>query len=194
MKHLIPTFAVSLTLAVMALTMGVAQAQPVLVQRCQADALNPAAAEARALWARRCALVLHVGNPNNTVPAPPGALQEYEEFPAGSNPTGRNAYISGVNGFQINFTTVSNIYLSGASSQGIDSLGYFTWLRALNRKRPRPLYPTYGSEADLANPLNRAVYPHPTDSQDCFFYQDKAGTVPVMEYKFYVNGYCEATP
>lgn len=94
--------------------------------------------------------------------------------------------------FAINYTTTVHLYNSGGIIQVRDALGYFQWLRAEARKKVRPLYPTYGSQYDLNDPVNYPLYPHPTDPNNCYFYRDKTGATLAVGLAFYVNGYCEA--
>lgn len=186
------TFAALLIMA----ASGGASAQPVLSQRCAADTLSGAASEARVNWARRCALIYRVNNPaawfDYGVPAANGGnLREYEEYDYNLNPMGQNSWIGPINSFEINTTTTSNIYLSGATSQYQDSSGYYRWERPANRKRLRPIHPIYGSHYDLYSASNVQLFPHPTNLNDCFFYLDKAGTVVAVGRAFYVSGFCE---
>ena len=174
---------------------SVARAQPVLSQRCNNDTLVGAAAEARVNWARRCSLVYRVNNPaawfDLGIPAANGGtLKEYQEYDTGLNFWGENSWSGQVYAYEINYSATVNVYLSAATSQFTDALGYYRWERPLNRKRVRPIYPIYGNSADYNSPTSRQIFPHPTDPNDCFFYFDKQGTVPATG-SFYLNAYCE---
>lgn len=179
---------------------GLAQAQPVLTQRCNADNLDPVLAEARLAWSRRCALVQHVGSVaawfDTFVPSSNGAgnLKEYAEDDTGTNFWGQNSFIGQVNAFEVNYTVTNNLYQSGPTSQFTDTLGYFRWERPVARKRMRPLYPTYGSQADINSASNVQLFPS-NNANDCSFYLNAARTIvaPPAQYSYYVNAFCESS-
>lgn len=176
---------------------GLVQAQPILAQRCAADNLDPTAAEARLAWARRCALNLHVANPNLWYPKGvsangTGDLREYEEYFYDNNPLGANAYIGHIHYFEVNSSTIFSLYPPGRTgiNQFIES-SYGRWERAAvgggsATKRARPLYPTFGTFHDIntATPLFPSANPN-----DCNLYT-AAGAVSSI---YYVNGYCESS-
>lgn len=177
-------------LAGVALVPSEASAQPILLQRCSADNLDPTQALARIEWARKCALTLRVGNPANGfdtgIPASNGGtLFEYLEADAGTNPNGQNAFSGPNYGFEVNYANVNTIYLSGATSQSNDALGYKQWARAATRARARPLYPTFGTTANLADANNKQLIPNMANC-DLLLNGTPSGT-------FFVNGYCEAS-
>lgn len=170
-----------------------ASAQPILLQRCNADSLDPTAAAARIEWARKCGLTLHVGNPNGGfdtgVPAANGGnLYEYLEADPNTNPNGQNTYTGPAYAFEINSAFVSSLFLSGVISQITDALGYKKWERAANRKRLRPLYPTFGSTANLLDASNVQLKPS-ANANDCTLYTAQGAAAA----NYYVNGYCEAS-
>ena len=175
-----------------------ASAQAILTQRCTIDSLDPAQAEARLKWSRRCALSEHVGSPSTGfdlgVPSANsmGNLIDYAEYVYSTNSLGRNAYTGQVDYFEINSSITSKLYLNGPTSQTLDANGYWEWSRALSRKKARPLYPTFGSLYDINSPSNKQLFPHPMLA-DCNFYLDRYGTQPATGYDFYINGYCEAS-
>lgn len=177
-------------LAGVALLPTEALAQPILLQRCSADNLSPSQALARIEWARKCALQIHIGNPNNGydtgIPASNGGtLFDYVEADALTNPNGQNAFSGPNYGFEVNYANVNTKYLSGPTSQGVDVNGYKQWSRASTRARARPLYPTFGTTANLNDANNAQLIPSATS---CALLNNgaPAGT-------FYVNGYCEAS-
>jgi hypothetical protein len=182
--------------AAVAVAPSAAQAQPILVQRCAADTLTPAQAEARLQWARRCALMANVGNPaawfDTFVPSSNGAgnLKDYVEY--SNNPWGQNSYIGGNQWFEINYTVTSMLYNSGPTAQYVDALGFFIWERPAIRKKVRPLYPIYGNSPDIN--IAAQLFPHPAHQNNCFFYSNKAGNPPANFSSFYVLGYCESAP
>lgn len=92
--------------------------------------------------------------------------------------------------FEVNLTYVRLLYQSGETEQYTDGPGYFRWQRPANRKRPRPLYPIYGSSFDINSPTNVQLFPHPMNQIDCSFYLNKQGTIPATNQPFYVNGFC----
>lgn len=168
-------------------------AQPILLQRCNADSLDPTAAAARIEWARRCGLTLHVGNPANSfdtgMPASNGGnLFDYLETDPIANPNGQSMYSGPNYGFEINYNFVNTLFLSGATSQANDALGYKKWDRAVSRRRTRPLYPTFGSTANLLDAANVQLKPG-ANTNDCTLYNAQGAVANT----FYVNGYCEAS-
>jgi hypothetical protein len=197
MKGMLGALVTLITIASMA---GPAQSQPILTQRCNADNLDPTAAEARLTWARRCALTQHVGNINawfdTFIPASNGGgnLKEYTEDDTATNFWGQNSFIGQINSFEVNYTGTTNLYLSGPTSQFTDALNYFRWERPIARKRARPLYPTYGSQADINSASNVQLYAS-TNPTDCTFYLNAARTIPAptSTYSYYVNGFCESS-
>jgi hypothetical protein len=170
-----------------------ASAQPILLQRCSADNLDPTAATARIEWARKCALLTRVGSPNNWfdtgMPALNGGnLIDYLEADAGTNPNGLGTFSGPNYGFEVNYAYTNTLFLSGGTSQAIDPNGYRKWSRDATRKRPRPLYPTFGSTANLLDANNVQLKPG-ANPDDCRLF-NAGGTATAV---FYVNGYCEAS-
>ncbi|MDC0709470.1 hypothetical protein POL68_13445 [Stigmatella sp. ncwal1] len=160
-----------------------AEAQPVLIQRCAADSLNFAQIQQRIELVRWCALTRNVHAPDWTCPS------DYSESNANTNPLGKNAYLAPSGG--INATYINLLYLSGGISYMVDADGYCKWSKPVSRQKMRPLYPVYGSQADLTNPNNRQLFFHPTQFS-CTLYLDKNGTQPATGYDFYINGFCES--
>ncbi len=147
----------------------------VLVDRCNKDSLTVAQVEARVEWARRCSLIVNIGDPNNH------SYGDYYESSA------KNSFIGSAVWSGINETYVNNLYLSGVPYQTIDADGYIKWYLDPARKRARPYYGVYGSTSDITT--NAQLYPHPLLSS-CKLYSDPFGYNAVTT--FYVNGYCEA--
>ncbi len=183
---------VCFALLLVAVGAGVASAQPIQLQRCATDTLDSPTAEARLDWARRCALT-----PSHLPGGPASAydsynfgipLKEYKEVTIG--PTSRNSYVSDVNEFEINYTLLDKLYNSGLVSEFLDG-SFYRWRRQIDRKKPRPLYPSFGSEEDLNSPTNLQLFPHPTNPNDCNLYMHANGTVPANYY--YVIAFCEAS-
>ncbi|SEU37140.1 Hint domain-containing protein [Stigmatella erecta] len=183
---------------------SLAEAQPILQQRCSADSLDSGQAERRLLWARRCGLLTHVGSTGNWFDtyAPSsnnaGTLKDYAEDNIATNWAGQNTYTGQSEAFELNSSFVSRLYLSGLTYQYTDGDGFFRWERPLARKKARPLYPTFGSQGDIYSPSNQQLFPHPSQVIDgsplnCSFYLNQAGTIPATGMSFYVNGYCEAS-
>lgn len=170
-----------------------AAAQPVLVQRCNADNLDPVQATARIEWARKCALLTRVGSPNNWFdtgqPASNGGnLIDYLEADATTNPSGLGTFSGPNYGFEVNYAFVNTLFLSGGTSQTIEANGYRKWERDASRKRQRPLYPTFGSTANLLDPGNVQLKPN-GNPDDCRLFTPGGAATQV----FYVNGYCESS-
>ncbi|MDY7232924.1 Hint domain-containing protein [Hyalangium rubrum] len=175
---------------------ALAGAQPILLQRCTADGLDAAGAEARVHWARRCALTLHVVYPSlgwdTGMPSAnnAGNLIEYTEADPSSNWSGQNCYTGQSDSYDVNFSFVSKLFLSGPTNQYTDGAGFKSWLRSAARKKARPLYPIFGSSYDIYSTGNRQLFPHPTLT-NCTLYLDRNGTQPATGYNFFLNGYCE---
>lgn len=152
-----------------------AQAQPVFANRCATDSLDPAAAEARLAWARRCALLLHVGSPGGwfdtySPASNGGTLKDYAEDDVSINPLGQNRYVGQLHYYEANAATVFSLYTPGPTSQSVDPYGFYSWARTVDRKKPRPLYPTFGTQADIYSASNVALFPNPYDPYDCGLY------------------------
>jgi hypothetical protein len=173
------------------LSPGVAEAQPILTQRCNADSLSSPQGEARLEWARRCGLIRNVGSPEYGYDVGNGLIEYLEADPV-RNPDGEGAYSGPNNGFEVNLNFVNLLYLSGATSQATDADGYMKWSRPANRKRARPLYPTFGSTPNLADPTNVQLWPHPSLAT-CDLYSTSNAQAGSQQVTFYVNGYCESS-
>lgn len=183
---------VALVGAVMLLpTMARAQLQT-LAQRCDADSLPADLAEERLNWMRRCALVMHVVDSGKAVDvgmmgADGNPMYDYTEP---SDFFGLNAYVGSSEGFQVNQTYLSMLYMGGVSDQLPDPDRFLKWSNAPGRKRVRPRYPIYGSQYDMS--VGTPLYPHPSLA-NCSLYTDRyAASAPATT--FYVNGFCEALP
>lgn len=183
-------------LAGMALLPTQAEASPILLQRCNADSLDSNQAAQRIDWARRCGLIKNVGSPTfgydtGMLASNGGNLIDYLETDPVRNPQGEGAFSGNNYTFEVNSTFVNTLYLSGAVSQSNDNLGYKKWARLDTRKRIRPLYPTFGTTADLADASNVQLWPS-ADPNDCNLYKASGG-VATVSTTYYVNGYCEAS-
>jgi hypothetical protein len=175
-----------------------AEAQPILLQRCSADSLDVTKAAARIEWARQCGLLKNVGSPSfgfdTGIPASNGGnLIDYQETDPARNPQGEGSFTGPNYNFEVNYSYINTLYLSGGTSQSTDTWGYNKWTRDATRKRARPLYPTFGTTADLNDATNYQLWPHPTNTSDCSLYSSATGTVSSMSSTYYVNGYCEAS-
>jgi len=171
---------------------AVARAQvQTLAQRCEADGLPADLAEVRLEWMRRCALVMHVGNPSQATSvgmmgADGNPMYDYTEP---SDFFGRNAYVGSSEGLQVNLTYLNMLYMNGVSDQLPDPDRYLKWTNAPARKRVRPRYPIYGSQYDLTSGVQ--LFPHPTLA-NCTLYTDRNATTQATT--FYVNGFCDSHP
>ncbi len=147
------------------------------------DSLSIAQATQRIEWARKCGIQNGATLFNTYVMAAPNYtsyLYDYME-------TKTYKYSGDVWGYDVNNTYVNTLYLSGATSQSTDTVGY-KWTRPVDRLRARPYYPTFGTSANISSGIQ--LYPHPTLA-DCKLYSDTGGLYPVST--FYVNGYCTAS-
>jgi hypothetical protein len=175
-----------------------AEAQPILLQRCSADSLDVAQATARIEWARKCGLTKNVGSPtfgfDTGIPASNGGnLVDYQETDPNRNPLGEGSFSGPNYSFEINYSFINTLFLSGGTTQSQDAWGYNKWSRDATRKRARPLYPTFGTTANLGDANNTQLWAHPTNTNDCNLYSSATGTVSTMSTTYYVNGYCEAS-
>lgn len=191
-------------LAPMAVTFAIAaapapaQAQRALLTRCEMDNLDPALAEARLQWARRCALTSFVVHPemwfDTGVPASNGGtLKDYAEYDISANPLGWNSYIGQLHYFEANSATTLSLYApSPTTTQSLDGDGFYRWERPANRKRAQPLYPIFGSQPDIYSPTNIPLYPRYWSPQDCNLYTE-GGIITALSgpaENFYINAYC----
>ncbi len=159
----------------------VASATVVVEQRCSTDSLDVTQAAQRVEWARKCGVQAGGASLFDTyVPAAPNYtanLYDYVELTT-------YKFTGDTWGNEVNSTHVNSLYLSGATSQSTDAVGY-RWSRPADRLKPRPYYPTFGSSPDINSGIQ--LYPHPTLA-DCRIYSDPYGQNPVSAY--FVNGYC----
>jgi hypothetical protein len=192
-------------LAAAVLVSASAQAQPILQTRCNVDSLDSVQAERRLNWARKCGLVKNVRDPNSAgslfdtgIPAYNGGmLMDYWESWAQPTGDGANLYSGIAFNQEINYAHITSLYSLAATSQdrGGDPANYFRWWRDPSKKKPRPLYPTFGSTADITAPNNVQLIPdsqfNPTSCD--LFVRNSNGTPGTRATTFYVNGYCEAS-
>jgi hypothetical protein len=162
-----------------------ASASTVIVsQRCTNDSLDINQATQRIEWARRCGIQAGAPSLFDTymlaAPNYTSNLYDYLE-------TAYYKFSGDSWGNEVNSTHVNSLYLSGPTSQSIDSVGY-RWARTSDRIRPRPYYPTFGTSPDINSGIQ--LYPHPTLA-NCQLYSDPYGQNPA--YAYYVNGYCTAS-
>jgi hypothetical protein len=170
-----------------------AAAQPYLGQRYPLDHLNTLDAEKRILWARRCALTQQGIDPEAYEPsAVYPALHEYREHDPNVNLSGANSYTGYAHGYQVNLTTVTNLYRlvpAPTPTETRDALRFFQWAGHISRKLVRPQFPTFSTTADLNDPAYVPLYPHPSYGSDCSFYYDRAGTQPASVPVFYIAAF-----
>lgn len=174
---------------------GQANAQPLLLQRCNADSLTIEEATDRIEWARHCALTRNVGDKSrgfvsDVTDSSGHRLIEYLEHDPNTG-SASGLYTGEVFGYEINSTYAWDLFLAGPTSQSQETDGYWTWTRP--RKRPRPLYPTFGTTGDLADPANKQLFPTRALGSECALYTTKDGPAAPSARTFYVNGYCEAS-
>lgn len=180
-------------LAISALLPSDAVAQPFL-GRYWLDPLTWEQAEARVLWARRCALTRAGFGPQDHLPSwyfP--TLRDYTEPLDDSHWPPGNNYMGYAFSADINYTTIALLYRSWhhthpLPTESLDANGYVQWARARSYKLTRPYYPTYGTTpGDYPNWVQ--LYPHPSHGNDCSFYYDAAGTQPANVPVFYVGAF-----
>jgi hypothetical protein len=189
-----------LALLAMTLMSVAAQAQPILQQRCNTDSLDPTAAAKRLDWARKCGLIQNIGNTPafdtwNYAYDGTTHLYDYAEADSSINTDGRNTY-SGVSfDYNVNYTYVTSLYeLAGThqDQQVLNNISYYRWWRDASKQKARPLYPTFGSTADITSPSNAQLYVNVNANPiDCRVFSNSTFTTPVST--FYVNGYCESS-
>ncbi len=166
--------------------------------RCSTDpVVHPTDAMARLEWARACGTKMNVGSPTNPIPPAQsfltGALSanggiplvDYRET---DDPQGKNSYSGDA-------ATVNQIFFQsqwrpGPINATTDVRGFQKWA-GVNPPLPRPLYPTFGNNADINTAIQ--LFPNPNYSLvDCTLYADAAAQnrVDTSVTGFFVNGYC----
>jgi hypothetical protein len=173
------------------------EAQPLLQQRCAVDSLDTTQAAQRIEWARKCGLIKNVGSPtygfDTGIPAGNGgSLWEYMEADPNRNPQGNGAFSGPSFSFEVNYAYINSLFLSGATNTSTDAWGYQKWERPSNRRKARPIYPTFGTTANIGDATNRQLFPL-TSLADCNLYTTPTGGVAAVTNTYYVNGYCEAS-
>lgn len=150
--------------------------------QCGNDSLNAQEAEARAEWARRCALNKLVSTQGYDVGA---GMVEYQEVDPGLNPAGQNAFVGDIQGFEINSTYSYWMYAATPYTQALDPYGFYKWTSG--SKRQYPYYPIFKSGAYSSG---SQLYPHP-QLATCNLYTDKSGYN--VASTFYVGAHCNST-
>jgi len=189
------------------LSMGSIHASPILEQRCASDSMSPGQARARAEWARACGDKINVKTPTNPI-AP---AQAYLTGVTSSNGIPLQEYVEtddffGRNSFSGDAATVNQIFLQSQWRPSLPSAstvagGFQRWDGPAALKLPRPMYPTYGNDADI-NVSTQLFTPPMTcnasdvctvnNPNDCNLYTDTGGlhVANTTVSGFFVNGYC----
>jgi len=155
-------------------------------------------ARLRLEWARACGTRTNVISPTN--PTPPAQVFLFGLTSAnGGIPLvdyletddfwGKNSYSGDV-------ATVNQIFLQsqwrwGPISATTDAGGFQKWTESDSFRLTRPLYPTFGNNADIN--VASQLFPNPNYSLlDCNLYTDAAGThrADTSVTGFFVNAYC----
>jgi len=178
-----------------------ALATPVLQIRCSTDSIDPATAKLRLEWARACGDKINVVNP--VLPVPPATsfatgmlsanggipLVEYTET---DDFWGRNSFSGDL--ATVNQTFIQNQWRVGPITATKDAANFQKWSGADALALARPLYPTFGNNADIN--VSTQIFPNPNYSLlDCGLYTNAAGTIPANTSVtgFFVNGFCTSS-
>jgi hypothetical protein len=176
-----------------------AHATPIFATRCSADyVLLASDARLRLEWARACGAKISVISPTN--PAPPAQV-----FLTGLTSTNGGIplvdYLEtddfwGKNSYSGDLATVNQVFVQsqfrwGPISASTAAGGFQKWTEADVFRLARPLYPTFGNNADIS--FSSQLFPNPSYSLvDCNLYTDAAAThrADTSVTGFYVNAYC----
>jgi len=176
-----------------------AHATPVISIHCSGDPVTSVTtARLRLEWARACGTRINVISP--TDPTPPAfalltgltssnggiPLVDYIEV---DDFAGKNSYSGDV--AAVNQVFVQSQWRNGPISATTDAGGFQVWSEASTLRLARPLYPTFGNNADI-NVANQ-LFPNPNYSlMDCNLYTDAAAThrADTSVTGFFVTAYC----
>jgi len=178
-----------------------ALATPVLQIRCSTDSIDPATARLRLEWARACGDSVNVVNP--VLPVPPASTFATGMFSAnGGIPLveyietddfwGRNSFSGDL--ASVNQTFVQNQWRVGPITATKVAGNFQKWTGADALALARPIYPTFGNNADIN--VSAQLFPNPNYSLlDCGLYTNFAGTIAANTSVtgFFVNGFCTAS-
>jgi hypothetical protein len=176
-----------------------AHATPIIQTRCSLDnVLLASDARLRLEWARACGTRKNIISP--TAPIPPAQvfltgltsanggipLMDYVET---DDFWGKNSYSGDV-------ATVNEVFRQsqwrwGPISASTDAAGFQKWSEADPLRLTRPLYPTFGNNADIN--LSTQLFPNPSYSLvDCNLYTDAAAMhrADTSVTGLFVNAYC----
>jgi len=175
-------------------------ATPVVQLRCATDALDPATSRLRLEWARQCATRINVVSP--TSPVPPASKQDTGviaadgvthliEYFENNDFFGKNSY-TGVDG-GVNQSFTQHQWRSGITLiiATTDANGFQKWTMPAAQLLPRPIYPTFGNNANIDTAVQ--LFPNPNYAlNDCNFYLDPQGTrrADTSATGFFVNAFC----
>jgi hypothetical protein len=168
--------------------------------RCQNDALDTDVARVRLEWARACGTRINVVSP--TTPAVPAwaeltgvsdinnvPLWEYFET---NDSGGRNSYSGDTAAVNETFKTMQ--WKFGPITAVTAAGGFQKWTEAPDKVLTRPMYPTFGNNADINSATQ--LFPHPSyNPNNCGLYYDRHGNQPANTSAtgFYVNGFCTSS-
>ncbi len=176
-----------------------ARATPIIQTRCSTDfVLLASDARLRLEWARACGTKINVVSPTN--PTPPAVtfltgltssnggipLVDYLET---DDFQGKNSYSGDV--AAVNQIFAQSQWRFGPISATTDAGGFQKWAEPTQFLLARPLYPTFGNNADIN--LSTQLFPNPNYSLvDCNLYTDAAAThrADTSVTGFFVNAYC----
>lgn len=180
------TIRIALCVATLSWLTATASAQIILQERCNVDYLSTSQAEARLNWMWHCAQ-FDSGISDQFIY---NGLTEYIEY--SPNPFwGQNAYTGYIYNQGINTTFTNSLYTFWGNTTEYDYEGRKKWQKSVSDKKPRPLYPTFGTAANISN--STQLFPNTNNPNDCILYYDKAATQPALTGSFYVNGWCESS-
>jgi len=177
----------------------VAHATPIIPIRCSTDSIiSPTTARLRLEWARACGTRINVVSPTNPTPPAQAFLTGLTSSNGGiplvdyletDDFFGKNSYSGDL--AEVNQIFVQSQWRFGPIIATTDAGGFQKWTEVNTLLLPRPLYPTFGNNADIN--LATQLYPNPNYSlADCNLYADIAATIRVdtSATGFFVNAYC----
>jgi hypothetical protein len=176
-----------------------AHATPVLAIRCSTDAVvSPTIARTRLEWARACGTKINVISPTNPIPPAQVFLLgltsvnggiPLEDYLETNDFWGKNSYSGDV--AKVNQLFLQGQWRPGPISATTDAVGFQKWSEPDSFRLIRPLYPTFGNNADIN--VASQLFPNPNYSLlDCNLYTDQTGTnrADTSVTGLFVNGYC----
>jgi hypothetical protein len=160
--------------------------------RCNTDSLDPTQALARLEWARKCGLTTNTGGAGSSIVGSKAFDQTFQWARDYVEINTSRAFSGGIQSYNVNYHYASAryettpLYTVFTETSGPTN-GYLKWSNTT--ERPRPLYPTFQSQAGFGAGLQLI----PRDSTSCLFNQKDATTGVLTPYTgtvFYMAAHC----